>query len=422
MVQINALVLQRDERALLYGLGKAGAVHLSRTEAGPHTAPLAPPDKSPDLARCDDLLRRFENLHHAHGVVESPPSDEIVTMSLDQVDERLRNMEQQLQEVSHRRAQLEQQWSQVSVLLDQISSYQVLDVPLDQLERSTFLHFAIGSLPAKNLEDLRNHAAENVVLLPLGQQGDRQPVVAVTSRKGRFAMDTALKQASFRHEKLPLEKGSDIGGLAEESRAEQTRLTVELDSLREQQQRLTGELAFELARLEQTVREEHAILEAQQHFPHTDSAVLITGWTPAEQAGELQEQLRRVASDRCVIRIKQPDDVPLDQIPILLRQPRWLRPFASVVTGYGLPGYRDVEPTLFVAITYMLMFGIMFGDVGHGGVLAVGGLAAMWWHPPAKAARLRPAGAAGRIIEHGLRRSLWQLFRHSGIAPLGPVA
>jgi V/A-type H+-transporting ATPase subunit I len=67
--------------------------------------------------------------------------------------------------------------------------------------------------------------------------------------------------------------------------------------------------------------------------------------------------------------------VPDDQIPVLLRQPRWLRPFGDLVTGYGLPGYRDLEPTLFVALSFMLMFGIMFGDVGHGAVLALGGIA-----------------------------------------------
>ena len=40
--------------------------------------------------------------------------------------------------------------------------------------------------------------------------------------------------------------------------------------------------------------------------------------------------------------------------------------------------YNELEPTLFVAITYMLMFGMMFGDVGHGAVLAIAGLLAMF--------------------------------------------
>ena len=105
--------------------------------------------------------------------------------------------------------------------------------------------------------------------------------------------------------------------------------------------------------------------------------MLITGWAPAEQAGPLEEELRRITGNQCVIRLEQPDHVPIDRIPVLMRQPRWLRPFAALVAGYGLPGYRDLQPTLLVAITYMLMFGVMFGDVGHGLLLALGGLAAM---------------------------------------------
>lgn len=42
------------------------------------------------------------------------------------------------------------------------------------------------------------------------------------------------------------------------------------------------------------------------------------------------------------------------------------RPFEMFITMYGLPGYGDLDPTGFVAVTYALLFGIMFGDVGQG--------------------------------------------------------
>ena len=45
-----------------------------------------------------------------------------------------------------------------------------------------------------------------------------------------------------------------------------------------------------------------------------------------------------------------------------------------LVAAYGLPKYQELEPTLFVAISYVLMFGMMFGDAGQGAVLAIGGL------------------------------------------------
>ena len=44
------------------------------------------------------------------------------------------------------------------------------------------------------------------------------------------------------------------------------------------------------------------------------------------------------------------------------------------VKMYGLPAYNEMDPTWFVAITYSFIFGAMFGDVGQGLVLFLGGL------------------------------------------------
>ena len=65
------------------------------------------------------------------------------------------------------------------------------------------------------------------------------------------------------------------------------------------------------------------------------------------------------------------------QVPVLLRHSRLLRPFEMLVSTYGLPNYQELEPTLFVALSYVVMFGMMFGDAGHGMVLAVCGLIAL---------------------------------------------
>jgi V/A-type H+-transporting ATPase subunit I len=57
------------------------------------------------------------------------------------------------------------------------------------------------------------------------------------------------------------------------------------------------------------------------------------------------------------------------KVPILHRNPILLRPFQKLVQIYGTPAYEEVEPTAFFAISFLLMFGLMFGDLGHGLVL-----------------------------------------------------
>ena len=49
-------------------------------------------------------------------------------------------------------------------------------------------------------------------------------------------------------------------------------------------------------------------------------------------------------------------------------------PFQEVVNTYGVPRYQEVNPALFAIPIFPFLFGVMFGDIGHGGVLLAMGI------------------------------------------------
>ena len=242
-------------------------------------------------------------------------------------------------------------------------------------DESSFLHFVTGTLPPGNFEKLE--AGDHVALLPMPERNGRQPLVAMTTRQNRAALEQALQQAGFQPETLPVAAGATTETLIQESRLELEQVTAELKQVNTELRKFAAECSPALGRMEQIVNVEQRLIEAEQNFPRTESTILLTGWMPGDSALEWKQRILEITQGRCATATAVPDEMEEAQIPVLLRHSRLLRPFELLVSAYGLPNYRELEPTLFVAISYLLMFGMMFGDVGDGFVLAAGGLSAL---------------------------------------------
>ena len=127
---------------------------------------------------------------------------------------------------------------------------------------------------------------------------------------------------------------------------------------------------------------------------HSGFAVFV-GWVPKPALAQLAAHLEECGAS--LVELRRPRG---QQPPTLLAPAPAAEPFRPLVTTYGAVPYRDVDPTPFVAVTYCLMFGMMFGDVGDGLLIVLAALALRRARDP----RLAP-----------LRR-VWSLIAASGAA------
>ena len=378
MTRLNLLVLERDERAVLRELGESGALQLVPTRAGAETAPLAPRDRVAELEHCAHLLARIEELRRNLGIAPSTGSQAGPTaMVLDQAERELCLMEERAGNLLKRRESILQEQARLTADCQLVSAYRGMEIPLGQPDRYSFLHFVTGILKAENLPKLQSEIADNVALVPLPERQGRQRLVALTTRQGRTALDEALRQAGFQAEILPEVEGATTDSLAETSERQREDKSVESKKLNAEVNALANEYASDLVVIEAVVKEERSMLQAEQGFPRTETAVLVSGWAPSSDAAGMKTRVRQITGNRCAIKTSAADGLAEEQTPVLLRHARLLRPFEMLVCAYGLPNYHELEPTLFVALSYLLMFGIMFGDAGHGAVLATAGLVAL---------------------------------------------
>ncbi|KAE8762172.1 V-type ATPase 116kDa subunit family protein [Georgenia thermotolerans] len=124
----------------------------------------------------------------------------------------------------------------------------------------------------------------------------------------------------------------------------------------------------------------------------------LLGWTPAAEVGPLTDRLAPVGA--AVVPLAVPRGV---DPPTLLRDAGVRRSFTPLVETYGTVPYADVDPSVLAAVAYMVMFGMMFGDVGHGALLVAGGL-------------LLRAGRPRRLARFA---KVWPFVVGSGVAAIG---
>ena len=98
---------------------------------------------------------------------------------------------------------------------------------------------------------------------------------------------------------------------------------------------------------------------------------ILCGWMSEDDTVAFLKEIEGDSNVYCIVEDGQESVV--NKPPTKLKNLRLFQPFEMFIKMYGLPAYNEIDPTSFVAITYSILFGIMFGDVGQGLCLVIGG-------------------------------------------------
>lgn len=114
------------------------------------------------------------------------------------------------------------------------------------------------------------------------------------------------------------------------------------------------------------------LAEIRRNAVHGDMFFYIVGWMDAKSARSLENEIN-ASGDVVMFHSENPENVKSMTPPTKLKNNPVFKPFEMFVKMYGLPSYNELDPTSILAVTYILFFGIMFGDVGQSFVLALAG-------------------------------------------------
>ena len=111
----------------------------------------------------------------------------------------------------------------------------------------------------------------------------------------------------------------------------------------------------------------------------TDNFVEGAVWVPEEMFPKMQEELEKINAELSLSASFR--DLP----PTTLSPPTYINTnelswvFQEITDAYGVPRYREINPSLYSIVTFPFLFGVMFGDIGHGGLLLLFALYLVFW-------------------------------------------
>jgi vacuolar-type H+-ATPase subunit I/STV1 len=133
--------------------------------------------------------------------------------------------------------------------------------------------------------------------------------------------------------------------------------------------RLKEERGQALKQLRSAYHTHEEMLKAVRMSLFSASAMFVSGWMEIRDKERLVEILQGICGNRFVISERKDPDAPVRLMNI-----RLFKPFELLVKTMGMPSNSEIDPTPLTAITFVLMFGLMFGDLGQGLVLMLGGI------------------------------------------------
>jgi V/A-type H+-transporting ATPase subunit I len=160
--------------------------------------------------------------------------------------------------------------------------------------------------------------------------------------------------------------GMDLGTMAAQLTSRSRLAPQELDKVEEELRHLRQEASQELRSIWNQATNEANRLHTLRAMASGRYGFALFGWVPVSRKAEVIEILNRLSD--LILYTFEPAEENHDpgQIPVLLENPEWARPFEALISFLNTPRYDSWDPTWITATLFPLWFGMIVGDVGYG--------------------------------------------------------
>jgi V/A-type H+-transporting ATPase subunit I len=362
MKKIEILVLKRDADSVMRSLGFAGCVQLISEGREPGGQGAEEQETAELKVRLQSFARFLDMSDEASAESGSDaPDRRVLARRAAEILETARPLVEEESMLLQRRLGLRQ-------ATEELAAFARVNVPLEDVQRLSYLTVRIGSVAPEMLPELVGALGKRALVIALDKPGY---LMALAPRKGRWALDTELSRREFQAAQFPPDRKGVPADMLRAMREELTSIERSLGGIAARKADIRRERGAELAALLADLDLSVTIDSVKQTLASTGSVQKVSGWIPRRRMDAVLEGLDSLTQGRIAVRVFDPRELAevssgKVKVPVSTPHGRVVRSFERMVFSYSIPLYGTIDPTPFVAVMFVLLFAIMFGDVGQG--------------------------------------------------------
>ncbi|MDK6805275.1 V-type ATPase 116kDa subunit family protein [Aerococcus sp. UMB7834] len=326
-------------------------------------------------------------------------------LTFEGVKDLIEQTEEQLSGERQELASYEASYQELKDHYDAFKPFTGIDYPLEDILAMTHLKFRFGRFTKENFYKFKKYIDAMVpsIFVESKELADYVYGVYFTTTEARQRVDALYYSLAWERIRLPEGSGT-IQEIVDDLGQELGILEQKINQSKRRLHDLTKPYINGLIKAKHRLRDfsqaygvrKYAAI-TREEFAQKETRYLLIGWMPSDQTKSLEDAVAH--DDQVTMYIEDEKDSSSSMTPpTKMKNNFFVRPFELITRMYGVPNYHEMDPTGLVAITYSLLFGAMFGDVGHGILLMLLGFIGFLQPKLALAKMFIPIGLSSMIF------------------------
>lgn len=273
-------------------------------------------------------------------------------------------------ELDEKLKELKNRENHIVKIQEHLEEWKELNIKVEDLEGTKNTKIIVGTLPLKDfvscLEEIKKIGKE-IEINKFTEDKKRCKIIIISISEYYVPIKKVLDKYNFDSFQIPLEFAKTPKNILEDISEELNNIKEKREIISDASKKLYKEnlslyLAFDYLSILKSRQ------DIEKYLKMTKQVIIIEGWILEKDISRMKNSLFNKTNELEII-FSDPDEK--DDIPVALDNNKFVEPFESITELYGIPKYKEFDPTPLFAPFYFIFFGMCLSDAGYGLVIAV---------------------------------------------------